>query len=374
MPSERQVHRGFYQLFIYDRDRAVFYRFTWTCDESRAALKKADNTWRVRDFNETLNTLSGLSGIKEKYMWSGHLIPCARCGKQANQGQLLFDLQRDVDQSNRSFIASVIIVISCRADKLCLEKTKALGGAKLKEVANRIASGGSKAWRNWRHATDESSETISQMVYLAHDFFDGNGKLVSRKGDLVFFPEHKFLEVATDFGTLRDILHSSVTQLAKTHMTELGGAQQPCGLCGKLSKERVSAFGFYPLRVTDWLRYGANKCVALKETPICSFGSRKCAQHGSRVMQAQFEADPTASNSSSTESCGPGILKCALCGRPEAPATERSERVKLKRCGRCNLVYYCSAACQAADWPLHKIGCKSPPTAKEEKKNLGGAS
>ncbi|KDQ14647.1 hypothetical protein BOTBODRAFT_32405 [Botryobasidium botryosum FD-172 SS1] len=30
----------------------------------------------------------------------------------------------------------------------------------------------------------------------------------------------------------------------------------------------------------------------------------------------------------------------------------------LKRCSECQSAYYCSAACQKADWPSHKAGCQ----------------
>lgn len=30
---------------------------------------------------------------------------------------------------------------------------------------------------------------------------------------------------------------------------------------------------------------------------------------------------------------------------------------KIKTCGRCKRAYYCSVACQRADWPVHKLQC-----------------
>ena len=39
---------------------------------------------------------------------------------------------------------------------------------------------------------------------------------------------------------------------------------------------------------------------------------------------------------------------CNLCGKPGAE----------HRCGRCGQIFYCSKACQAADWEAHKPACK----------------
>lgn len=42
-----------------------------------------------------------------------------------------------------------------------------------------------------------------------------------------------------------------------------------------------------------------------------------------------------------------------------APGRFKREYVKLKRCGGCLQVDYCSRECQRADWAQHKNGCKS---------------
>ena len=39
------------------------------------------------------------------------------------------------------------------------------------------------------------------------------------------------------------------------------------------------------------------------------------------------------------------------------PCARCREATAAKRCGRCKLARYCSAACQRADWPLHKTVC-----------------
>jgi endogenous inhibitor of DNA gyrase (YacG/DUF329 family) len=41
--------------------------------------------------------------------------------------------------------------------------------------------------------------------------------------------------------------------------------------------------------------------------------------------------------------------KCAKCGKEKS----------LKRCGRCNMAYYCSEECQMSDYPEHATKCKA---------------
>ncbi|XP_064651816.1 uncharacterized protein LOC135502734 isoform X1 [Lineus longissimus] len=44
---------------------------------------------------------------------------------------------------------------------------------------------------------------------------------------------------------------------------------------------------------------------------------------------------------------------CETCG---------IEEEKMKRCGKCRAVHYCSAECQKLDWPRHKASCKKSVT------------
>jgi MYND finger len=44
---------------------------------------------------------------------------------------------------------------------------------------------------------------------------------------------------------------------------------------------------------------------------------------------------------------------CSSCAQPET-----TNSGKLKTCGKCHSVYYCSPACQKKSWPAHKEKCK----------------
>ena len=53
---------------------------------------------------------------------------------------------------------------------------------------------------------------------------------------------------------------------------------------------------------------------------------------------------------------------CIQCDAPDCQAWGPT-----KRCARCMRNYYCSRACQVADWKEHKTYCKEPPKTKYEK-------
>ena len=51
----------------------------------------------------------------------------------------------------------------------------------------------------------------------------------------------------------------------------------------------------------------------------------------------------------------PGVVAmCFCCG-----AERRLEGTMLSKCGKCKTAFYCSKQCQLADWPQHKMLCKS---------------
>jgi hypothetical protein len=57
----------------------------------------------------------------------------------------------------------------------------------------------------------------------------------------------------------------------------------------------------------------------------------------------------------SAHRAGQRCAKCFAVGRGADSAPR--DAPKLKRCSRCGGAYYCSAACQRADWPAHKSSC-----------------
>lgn len=52
---------------------------------------------------------------------------------------------------------------------------------------------------------------------------------------------------------------------------------------------------------------------------------------------------------------------CAVCSRPGALVkSDQVAKAVLKKCARCEKVYYCSVECQRKDWARHKIECRKP--------------
>ena len=54
-------------------------------------------------------------------------------------------------------------------------------------------------------------------------------------------------------------------------------------------------------------------------------------------------------------------LQCAACLKKAA-----DEGVRLRRCGGCSNIYYCSPECSRADWPRHKAQCKAVQKAVQK--------
>jgi MYND finger protein len=49
-------------------------------------------------------------------------------------------------------------------------------------------------------------------------------------------------------------------------------------------------------------------------------------------------------------------MSCAKCGEGNEILNDGS--LRLKKCGRCLQIVYCSKRCQNRDWPEHKTVCK----------------
>ncbi|RDX52875.1 hypothetical protein OH76DRAFT_132344 [Lentinus brumalis] len=58
---------------------------------------------------------------------------------------------------------------------------------------------------------------------------------------------------------------------------------------------------------------------------------------------------------------GDALRCCHTCNKSEVPG------VKLKECGGCRNILYCSGKCQKAEWPQHKAVCQAGPPAQQEK-------
>lgn len=49
---------------------------------------------------------------------------------------------------------------------------------------------------------------------------------------------------------------------------------------------------------------------------------------------------------------------CMACGKEQGCQQCHGMEGKMLRCNQCKAAYYCSKACQVADWPTHKVRCK----------------
>ncbi|ORY11905.1 plasmid pRiA4b ORF-3-like protein-domain-containing protein [Clohesyomyces aquaticus] len=51
---------------------------------------------------------------------------------------------------------------------------------------------------------------------------------------------------------------------------------------------------------------------------------------------------------------------CDNCGKTPSTSTSSSPKLQLSKCSRCKAKWYCSEACQIADWDAHRPACKRP--------------
>lgn len=79
------------------------------------------------------------------------------------------------------------------------------------------------------------------------------------------------------------------------------------------------------------------------DDPACADSARVRAARAFKESVAQIAAA--------------GVPKRRMCKVCRVLQREDSD-VKMQQCARCKMVYYCSEACQARDWPSHKHGCK----------------
>ena len=107
--------------------------------------------------------------------------------------------------------------------------------------------------------------------------------------------------------------------------------QKKCGFCGK---KRLDLF----------------KCAACKAVWYCNVQCQKKAWKShkdkcrkERSLDSVNRGEAHSSNSGQTKD-----KECALCGKTG---------IKLKKCGACMSVKYCSTVCQKTDWVNHEKVC-----------------
>ena len=58
---------------------------------------------------------------------------------------------------------------------------------------------------------------------------------------------------------------------------------------------------------------------------------------------------------------------CCACGRASGAAggAAGGGGVRLRSCNACGAVRYCGSECQRADWPAHRLACKTLAADRE---------
>ncbi|KAJ6574903.1 hypothetical protein B0H19DRAFT_1126288 [Mycena capillaripes] len=125
-----------------------------------------------------------------------------------------------------------------------------------------------------------------------------------------------------------------------------------CSQCGKPARE-------LQLEVLSWLHL-SEPLLVFYVHQLCENKDGPCdraAKADSNVWRRDSGFPPNPPNS--TRNINPIIQplsrSCARCHRDPFEAPE----AKLKRCGRCKVIRYCSVECQTADYKRHKNICKS---------------
>ncbi|KAJ7042452.1 hypothetical protein C8F04DRAFT_78108 [Mycena alexandri] len=122
-----------------------------------------------------------------------------------------------------------------------------------------------------------------------------------------------------------------------------------CSQCGKPARDMQIDMLGWP-NAAKFVVYAHQLCEN-KDGP-CD----RAAKAESNIWRRSFDFPPNPPNSTRNINPVDQPLSrgCATCQRDPLAAPE----VKLKRCGRCKLIRYCSVKCQTDDYPRHKHICK----------------
>ncbi|KAJ7107635.1 hypothetical protein C8R43DRAFT_201046 [Mycena crocata] len=123
-----------------------------------------------------------------------------------------------------------------------------------------------------------------------------------------------------------------------------------CSECGKPARETQ-------FDIMSWLPQEPRVVIYVHQ--LCEANGGACDQSAkaeSNVWRRDAGQPPNPPSSATTRAVEPALSRsCAICHRDPFQRPE----LKLKRCGRCKWIRYCSVECQTADYRRHKKVCKN---------------
>jgi len=128
-----------------------------------------------------------------------------------------------------------------------------------------------------------------------------------------------------------------------------------CYVCGEPARE-------IELETTDYVQLSPPK-FTLCVHHLCKTGNGACHKQVRaqnlmlRMLALDFRHPPMRILERPGPSTLPLARNCAYCH-------SLKPKMKIKRCGSCQLTRYCSVDCQRADWARHKTMCKMVTVVK----------
>ena len=101
----------------------------------------------------------------------------------------------------------------------------------------------------------------------------------------------------------------------------------------------------------DWACHRAT-CMLIYDNNTMGWALTQFEMHG-RLSKAQFDAALRGGSVSAMSDTQGGLRKVAAAACSNCNNSDK----KMKICGKCRLVSYCSPECQKADWKQHKSSC-----------------